>query len=101
MADLTIAVSEAVCAKTLEVVVANFGLDVSDRADFGGFTAAYDGRLVLQGGTLELRDDGTVRLRELDARWDKLDFTLGVTIPEVAVGGGVIDLPSGTVHLPG
>ena len=29
MADLTIAVSEAVCAKTLEVVVANFGFDVS------------------------------------------------------------------------
>jgi hypothetical protein len=37
MADLTIAVSEAVCAKTLEVVVANFGFDVSDQADFGAF----------------------------------------------------------------
>ena len=43
MADLTIAVSEAVCAKTLEVVVANFGLDVADGADFGGFVAGYDG----------------------------------------------------------
>lgn len=101
MADLTIAVSEAVCAKTLEVVVANFGLDVADGADFGGFIAGYDGRLVLKGGTLELRDDGTVRLRELDARWDKLDFTLGVTMPEVCFGGGFVDLPFGTVHLPG
>jgi hypothetical protein len=101
MADLTIAVSEAVCAKTLEVVVANFGLDVADEADFGGFIAGYDGRLVLKGGTLELRDDGTVRLRELDARWDKLDFTLGVTMPEVCFGGGFVDLPFGTVHLPG
>jgi hypothetical protein len=102
MADLTIAVSEAVCAKTLEVVVANFGLDVADEADFGGFIAGYDGRLVLKGGTLELRDDGTVRLRELDARWDKLDFTLGVTMPEVCFGGGFVDLPlGGTVHLPG
>jgi hypothetical protein len=35
MADLTIAVSEAVCAKTLEVVVANIGFDVADRASFG------------------------------------------------------------------
>ena len=101
MADLTIAVSEAVCAKTLEVVVANFGLDVADEANFGGFIAGYDGRLVLKGGTLELRDDGTVRLRELDARWDKLDFTLGVTMPEVCFGGGFVDLPFGTVHLPG
>ena len=102
MADLTIAVSEAVWAKTLEVVVANFGLDVADGADFGGFIAGYDGRLILKGGTLELRDDGTVRLRELDARWDKLDFTLGVTMPEVCFGGGFVDLPlGGTVHLPG
>jgi len=101
MADLTIAVSEAVWAKTLEVVVASFGLDVADGANFGGFIAGYDGRLVLKGGTLELRDDGTVRLRELDARWDKLDFTLGVTMPEVCFGGGFVDLPFGTVHLPG
>ena len=50
MADLTIAVSEAVCAKTVEVVVANFGFDVSDQADFGAFRVGYDGRLVLKGG---------------------------------------------------
>ncbi|MGH3175768.1 MAG: hypothetical protein ACRDPF_18130 [Streptosporangiaceae bacterium] len=101
MADLTIAVSEAVCAKTLEVVVANFGFDVADRASFGSFMAGYDGRLVLKGGRLDLRDDGTVRLRELDGRWDKLEFTLGVAIPELSLGGGVVDLPSGTIHLPG
>jgi hypothetical protein len=91
-----------VWAKTLEVVVANFGFDVSGGGDFGGFVAAYDGRLVLKGGTLELRDDGTVRLRELDARWDKLDFTLGVTLHEMSFGGGVVDLPvGGSVSLPG
>ena len=101
MADLTIAVSEAVCAKTLEVVVANFGFEAADRASFGSFMAGYDGRLVLKGGSLDLRDDGTVRLRELDARWDKLQFTLGVAIPELSLGGGVVDLPSGTIHLPG
>jgi hypothetical protein len=51
MADLTIAVSEAVCAKTLEVVVANFGFDVSDQADLGPFRVGYDGRLFLKGGS--------------------------------------------------
>jgi len=101
VADLTIAVSEALCAATLEVVVANFSFDVSGGGDFGGFFAAYDGRLILKGGTLQLRDDGTIRLRELDARWDKLDFTLGLRLPEMSLGGGVVDLPGVQVDLPG
>jgi hypothetical protein len=101
MADLTIAVSEAVCAKTLEVVVANFGFDVSDQADFGVFRVGYDGRLFLKGGSLELRDDGTIRLRELDARWDKLDFSLAVKLPEISFGGGLVEVPLGSILLPG
>jgi hypothetical protein len=101
MADLTIAVSEAVCAKTLEVVVANFGFDVSDQADFGAFRVGYDGRLFLKGGSLALRDDGTIRLRELDARWDKLDFSLTVKLPEISFGGGVVEVPLGSILLPG
>jgi hypothetical protein len=101
MADLTIAVSEAVCAKTLEVVVANFGFDVSDQADFGAFRVGYDGRLFLKGGSLELRDDGTIRLRELDARWDKLDFSLAVKLPEISFGGGLVEVPLGSILLPG
>ena len=101
MADLTIAVSEAVCAKTLEVVVANFGFDVSDQADFGAFRVGYDGRLVLKGGSLELRDDGTIRLRELDARWDKLDFSLAVKLPEISFGGGLVEVPLGSILVPG
>ena len=101
MADLTIAFSEAVCAKTLEVVVANFGFDVSDQADFGAFRVGYDGRLFLKGGSLELRDDGTIRLRELDARWDKLDFSLAVKLPEISFGGGLVEVPLGSILVPG
>ncbi len=101
MADLTIAVSEAVCAKTLEVVVANFGFDVSDQADFGAFRVGYDGRLFLKGGSLELRDDGTIRLRELDARWDKLDFSLAVKLPEISFGGRLVEVPLGSILVPG
>ena len=101
MADLTIAVSEAVCAKTLEVVVANFGFDVSDQADFGPFRVSYDGHLFLKGGSLTLRDDGTIRLRELDARWDKLDFSLAVKLPEISFGGGLVEVPLGSILVPG
>ena len=59
----------------------------------------------LKGGTLELRHDGTVRLRELDARWDKLDFTLGVTHGPVhdlilAAIGSVADLLRTLLDIP-
>jgi hypothetical protein len=82
-------------------VVANFGFDVSDQADFGAFRVGYDGRLVLKGGSLELRDDGTIRLRELDARWDKLDFSLAVKLPEISFGGGLVEVPLGSILVPG
>jgi len=100
MADLTIAVSEAVCAKTLEVVVANFGFEAADRASFGSFMAGYDGRLVLKGGSLDLRDDGTVRLRELDARWDKLQFTLGWRSPSCRSAAAWSTCPPGPSTCP-
>ena len=101
MADLTIAVSEAVFAKTLEVVVANFAFNVSGKADYGAFNVAYDGRLFLKGGSLDLRDDGTIRLHELDARWDKLDFSLGVKLPKLSFGGGSSRCRSGRSSCPG
>jgi hypothetical protein len=82
-------------------VVANFAFDVSGKADYGAFNVAYDGRLFLKGGSLDLRDDGTIRLHELDARWDKLDFSLGVKLPKLSFGGGVVEVPLGSILLPG
>jgi len=40
----------------------HFGFEAADRASFGSFMAGYNGRLVLKGGSLDLRDDGTVHL---------------------------------------
>jgi hypothetical protein len=99
--DMTIAVSEAVCAKALEVVVANFAFEAADEGEFGAFTAGYDVKLVLEGGSLQLRDDGTIRFDELDARWERLDLTLAIEIPELCVGGGCVDVPVlGSICLP-
>jgi hypothetical protein len=93
MAHITIAASEAVFAETLKVVVNNFVFEKADSGDFGAFNAGYDVKLLLEGGSIDLRDDGTIRLRELDGRWEKLEFTLGVDIEELCVGGGCLDLP--------
>ena len=77
MADLTIAVSEAVCATTLEVVVANFGFDAADRASLGSFMAGDDGRLVLKGGTLELRDELSLVASPLIQHFDPATTAIG------------------------
>jgi hypothetical protein len=42
---------------------------------------------------VDLRADNTVQVKELDIRWDKLQFMLGLDIPEICVGGGCLDLP--------
>lgn len=95
MAHLTIAASEAVFDKTLAVVVANFAFEAADEGDFGAFSAGYDVRLVLENGRVDLRDDGTIRLAELDGRWEKLEFSLGLDIPGFCLGGGCFEPPFG------
>ena len=35
-----------------------------------------------------MRDDGTIVIKELDIRWDKLKLTIGIDIPQFCVGGG-------------
>jgi hypothetical protein len=65
----------------------NFKLVKSDSGDFGPFTASYALEAHLEGGTVDLRADNTVQIKELDIKWDKLDLTLGIDIPEICVGG--------------
>jgi hypothetical protein len=50
--------------------------------------------LHLEGGTVDLHDDNTVSIRELDIKWDKLDLCLGFDIPEICAGGWcIVSLP--------
>jgi hypothetical protein len=94
---LTVAASEAVFAKTLELVVDAVAFEPAGSHDFGAFRAGYDGRLVLAGGDVELRSDATIRLHELDARWEKLELTLVLELPQLQIGGGCFDGPLGGV----
>jgi hypothetical protein len=87
MADLTIAASEAAFQQLFNVLRDNFTFAHADSADFGPFSAGYDVALHLEGGTVDLRADNTVSIKELDIKWDKLDFSLALDIPELCVGG--------------
>lgn len=93
MAHLTVAVSEGTIQKAFDVLVKNVAWEKQDSSDFGAFTAGYHIKGHLEGGDVDLRNDGTIRIKELDIKWDKLEVSLGIDIPEICVGGGCIPMP--------
>lgn len=93
MAHLTVAVSEGTFKKSFEVLERNLKFEAADSVDTGAFTAGYDVKAHLEGGTVDLRADNTISVRELDLKWDRLQVILGLDIPEICVGGGCIPMP--------
>ncbi len=93
MADMTLAISEATFQKSFDTMIKNIRWEAQDSTDWGAFSAGYHVKGHLQGGSIDLRADNTLRVDEVDIRWDMLEFTLGLDIPKICVGGGCIDLP--------
>lgn len=87
MAHLTIGASDKTFEILFDTLRDNFQFSKSDNGDFGPFTAGYELEAHLEGGNVDLRADNTIQIKELDIKWDKLDFHLGIDIPDVCVGG--------------
>lgn len=87
MSDLTVAASERTFRELFAILRDSFSFAKSDSASFAGFTASYAVAAHLEGGTVDLRDDNTVSISELDIKWDKLEAGIGFDIPEVCIGG--------------
>ena len=87
MAHLTIAASEQTFQSLFAALRDNFQLNLADSGDFGPFSASYAVKAHLEGGSVDLRADNTVQIKELDIKWDQLDPSLGIDIPEICVGG--------------
>ena len=87
MEHITIAGSENTFKIIFDSIRDNFQFIKADSVDFGPFTAGYSAEAHLEGGTVDLRADNTVQVKELDIKWDKLDLNLGIDIPEICVGG--------------
>lgn len=83
MAQLTVAISEHLVQEAVQGMIKGFRFSTSGSTPPGGFTASYEVELHLEGGTVDLRDDNTILIKELDVKWDKLKLTLGIDIPEV------------------
>jgi hypothetical protein len=86
--DLTAAVSSGAFEKIFTAVVRGFRFSKTGSGSFGPFTASYDVAAHLDGGTLEMRNDGSIVIKELDVKWDKLKLTIGIDIPEFCPFGG-------------
>lgn len=93
MADLTVAVSESAFQRLFVVLRDSIRWEAQDNTNFGPFTAGYHVKGHLEGGSVDFRADNSVLIDELDVRWDKFQFTLGLDIPEICVGGGCINMP--------
>jgi hypothetical protein len=87
---LTVAASENAVEELFALVRDNFSLAASDSIDFGPFTAGYALALHLEGGDIDLRNDNTIQIDELDIKWDTIQVSLGIDIPEICVGGWCI-----------
>lgn len=93
MAHLTVAASERAFKAMFDLLVGSIGWETSDSASFGRFTAGYHIKGHLEGGSVDLRAGNTVQVKELDIKWDILEVSLGLNIPEICVGGGCVNMP--------
>jgi len=93
MSHLTVAVSESAFKKTFDLLVKSTKWSKKDSTNFGPLSAGYDVRGHLEGGSIDLHDDNTIGVSELDIKWDKFMLSLGLDIPSICIGGGCISIP--------
>lgn len=90
--DFNAAVSAATFKKIFTAIVKGFRFSKSGTDRYGPFSINYDVVAYLEGGSLEMQDDGTIVVRELDVRWNKFKLGIGIDIPEISIGGGEVCL---------
>ena len=77
MSHLTAAIAEVGVQEFFNGIVENFVFEDADGGTFGGVGASYDIKLHLENGDIDLTDDNTVKIEELDIVWDR--FILHLT----------------------
>ena len=90
MSHITIAASSSAFTQLFNTLRDNFTFSKSDGGDFGPFSADYSVAMHLSGGNIQLNDDDTVEINDLDIEWDVLTLDLCFNIPGFCVGGWCI-----------
>jgi hypothetical protein len=90
MSHITIAASSNAFKQLFNVVRNNFTFAKSGGASFGPFSASYSVSLHLSGGSVQLNDDDTVEVTNLDVVWDTLKVQVCLDLPGFSIGGWCI-----------
>lgn len=88
--DLTAAVSAGAFKEIYTAIVKGFRFSKSGTDNNDLLPISYEVAAHLEGGSLEMRDDGTIVIKELDIKWDRLRLDIGIDIPKQCVGGGKV-----------
>lgn len=87
MNHLTIAASEKAFERLFMAVRDNLTVIKSDSANFGPFSASYDLKLHLDGGSIQLNNDGTIEIKNVDVVFDILKAKICFDLPGFCIGG--------------
>ncbi|MGI0006058.1 MAG: hypothetical protein ACREAO_02960 [Nitrososphaera sp.] len=85
--DVTAAISEKAFVKVFNAVIKGFQFKLNGSDSFGPFSVTYAVEAHLEGGTIDLRNNGSISISELDIKWDKLFLDIGFDIPKVCTPG--------------
>jgi hypothetical protein len=87
MAHITIAASAKAFRVLFNLAEAGFTFSKNQTGNFGPFSAGYNVKLHLSGGTIQLNDDNTIEIQNVDVVFDTLDFKLCLNLPGFCIGG--------------
>jgi hypothetical protein len=88
MNHITIAASEKAFVELFNALRENLVFDKSGPIfDWGPFSAGYDVHAHLEAGSIDLRSDGTIEIKNMDVYWDTLEVQVCFTLPEWCIGG--------------
>lgn len=87
MSHITIAASANAFRELFNTVRNNFSYSTSDSKDFGPFSASYSIGIHLNGGTVNLNDDNTIEVTDVDVIFDPLDLSICFDLPGFCTPG--------------
>jgi hypothetical protein len=102
MGHYTVAASSKAVSDLVGVLRDAFTFESAAKVNVGAYEVGYEIALHLAGGTVELHDDNTIEIRDLEIKWDKLEASIGLDVPETCIGGQcIVATPVGcAVRLP-
>ena len=87
MSHLTVAASEDAFRRLFATVRDNISESTAGNADLGPFSVSWNVGFLLEDGTVDLQNDNSVLVSELDVVYDPLQLNFGIDIPEICIGG--------------